>query len=52
MQPRKSVLNRNPAGMQAAEFPFSTGRGVSFREEEFFFLSDQSGYVLENKARL
>jgi hypothetical protein len=38
MRPRKTVLNRYPGGMKAAEeSPFSTGHEVSFREEEFFF---------------
>ena len=38
MRRRKSVLNRNPGGMKAAEeSSFSTGQEACFREEEFFF---------------
>jgi hypothetical protein len=37
MQRPKSVFNRNPGGMKAAEeSSFSTGQEVCFREEEFF----------------
>ena len=53
MRPRKSLLNRNPGGMKAAEeSSFSTGQEVCFREEEFFFLTEQRGNVIENKGRL
>ena len=53
MRPRKSVLNRNPGGMKAAEeSSSSTGQEVCFREEEFFFLTEQRGNVIENKGRL
>jgi hypothetical protein len=53
MQRRKSVLNRNPGGMKAAEeSSFSTGQEVCFCEEEFFFLTEQRGNVIENKGRL
>jgi hypothetical protein len=38
MRRRKSVLDRNPGGMKAAEkSSFSTGQEVRFREKEFFF---------------
>jgi hypothetical protein len=38
MRRRKSVLDRKPGGMKAAEdSSFSTGQEVGFREEEFFF---------------
>ena len=53
MRRRKSVLNRNPGGMKAAEeSPSSTGQKVCFRGEEFFFLTERSGNVIENKGRL
>jgi hypothetical protein len=53
MRRRKSVLNRNPGGMKAGEeSAFSTGQEVGFREEEFFFLTEQCGYVIENKGWL
>ena len=53
MRRRKSLLNRNPGGMKAAEeSSFSTGQEVCFRGEEFFFLIEQCGNVIENKGRL
>jgi len=36
----------------AEESSFSTGQEVSFREEEFFFLTEQHGDVIENKGWL
>ena len=49
---RKSVLNRNPGGTKAAEeSSFSTGQEVSFRGEEFFFLTERRGNIIENKGR-
>ena len=52
MRRRKSVLYRNPGGMKAAEeCSFSTGQEVCFREEEFFFLTERCGNVIENKGR-
>jgi len=52
MRRRKSVLNRNPGGMKAAEeSSLSTGQEVCFREEEFFFLTGRCGNVIENKGR-
>ena len=53
MRRRKSVLDRNPGGMKAAEeSSFSTGQEVCFREKEFFFLTEQRGNVIENKGPL
>ena len=52
MRRRKSVLNRNPGGMKAAEeSSLSTGQEVCFRGEEFFFLTEQCGNIIENKGR-
>ena len=49
----KSVLDRNPGGMKAAEeSSFSTAQEVCFREKEFFFLTERCGNVVENKGRL
>jgi hypothetical protein len=36
----------------AEESSFSTGQEVCFRREEFFFLIEQCGDVVENKGRL
>jgi hypothetical protein len=36
----------------AEESSFSTGQEVCFRGEEFFFLIEQCGNVIENKGRL
>jgi len=53
MRRRKSVLNRDPGAMKAAEeSSFSTGHRVRFRGEEFFFLIEQCGDVIENKGWL
>jgi hypothetical protein len=34
----------------AEESSFSTGQEVCFREEEFFFLTQRRGNVIENKG--
>ena len=53
MRRRKSLPNRNPRDMKAAEeSSFSVGHEVCFRGEEFFFLTERCGNVLENKGRL
>jgi len=53
MRRRKAVVNRNTRGTKTAEeCSFSTGQEVCSRGEEFFFLTERCGNVIENKGRL